>query len=205
MEVRRSASLNLMKLEQVRNPSVGIKRGIVISLLLSFCMLFPEVVRAQNTAKLSLGSIEKSYVGVVSENTNKPVDFVVLIENTSSHDIGVHRQWNSWGYYSIHFVVARPDGRQVIIEKKERAWSYNFPDCFRLPPGMTHAFPICLTSNEWNGVEAIAAKGAKLKAVFQQEPLETRENKWGADFHIFTRKIESGFVAWDVLTARKAN
>jgi hypothetical protein len=178
------------------------KSCIAITLLLSLCLLAPHAAKAQSTAKLSLAAIEGRSV---NESSREPMDFVVLIENTSSRDIGIHRQWNSWGYYSIHFVVEGSDGKQTVIEKEPRGWNHNYPDCFRLSPGMTHAVPICFISKEWKGVEALSVKGAKLKAVFQQEPLEARENIWGSDFQIFTNKIESSFVAWDILNARKNN
>jgi hypothetical protein len=174
-----------------------VKSSTAITLLLGLCALTSCATRAQSTAKLSLAIIE-GYVGEATYN-REPVDFVVLIENTSSHDIGIHRQWNSWGYNSIHFVVEGPDGKQTVIEKGVTVWSYNFPDPFRLPPGMTHAFPICFTSKEWEGVDALSAKGVKLKAVFQQQPLEELDSK-GYDFQIFANKIESAFVSWDILS-----
>ena len=181
-----------------------------------------HTARAQSTAKLALASIEGYYIGegsydrrnvaeaperFLNDKMREPVDFVVLIENTSSGDIGIYRQWNSWGYYSIHFVVEGPDGRQTVIEKGMRSWTKNHPDCFRLPPGMTHAVPICFTSQEWKGVEALSAKGSKLKAVFQQEPLDEklRLSIWRPDIQIFTNKVDSAFVVWETLTRRKAN
>jgi hypothetical protein len=142
----------------------------------------------------------------LKDRIREPVNFVVLIENTSSRDVGIYRQWNSWGYYSIHFVVTAADGKQTIIEKGIRTWTKNYPDSFRLPPGMTHAVPICFTSKEWKGVEALSAKGAQLKAVFQQEPLDEKlrlGTSW-SDIQIFTNKIESAFVAWETLNRRKA-
>jgi hypothetical protein len=193
-----------------------------IFVLLGVYVLAPHAAQAQTNARLSLATCEGYYVGQSSypshnvqkeperfleDKKREPVDFLVLIENTSSRDIGVYRQWNSWGYYSIHFVVERPDGKQTVIEKGVRAWSMNYPDCFQLPPGMTHAFPICFTSKEWKDVEALSVKGARLKAVFKQEPLDEKlkaGTKW-ADIQIFTNKIESTFVVWEALTRRIAN
>ena len=198
------------------------KSSIAITLLLSLCVLAPHAARAQSTAKLSVATIEGYYVGegsydrrnvaeaperFLKEKVAEPVDFVVLIENTSSRDIGIYRQWNSWGYYSIHFVVEDADGKQTVIEKGMRSWTKNYPDCFQLSPGTTHAFPICFASKEWKNVEALSAKGARLRAVFQQEPLEDKlkaGTKW-ADIQIFTNKVESALVVWQNLNARKAN
>jgi len=183
----------------------SMKSGTAITLLLSLCVLASNAVRAQS-AKLSLATIEGYYFDEETnaigarwkDKTPAPVDFVVLIENTSNRDIGIYRQWNSDGYFSIHFVVEGPNGKQTVIEKEERGWNYNFPECFRLRPGMTHAVPIALTSKKWKGVEALSAKGARLKAVFQQYPPDLDTLPGGVE--IFTNKIESSFVAWDVLT-----
>jgi hypothetical protein len=189
---------------------LAMKSSTAIILLLSLCVLVPHAAGAQSTAKLSMATIEGYYVAEgAAPSTYKwrqpEANFVVLIENTSTHDIGIHRQWNSWGYYSIHFVVEGSDGKQTVIEKKQRGWDHNYPDCFRLQPGMTHAVSICFTSKEWKGVEALSAKGTQLKAVFHQEPLDAKDNIWGSDFQIFTNKIESAFVTWDILSGRKDN
>jgi len=194
------------------------KRSTAISLLLSLMCS----AQAQTAAKLSLATCEGYYVGESSYDRNniakepkrfledksgEPVDLLVLIENTSSGDIVIYTQWNSWGYYSIHFVIEDADGKQTVVEKGMRSWTKNYPDCFQLSPGMTHAFPICFASKEWKNVEALSARGARLKAVFQQEPLQEREKagtKW-ANVQIFTNKIESAFVKWETLTKRKAN
>jgi hypothetical protein len=194
----------------------------VIALVLGLFALAPHMAQAQSTANLSLASSEGYYVGESSfdsrnvakeperflkDKSREPVDFLVLIENTSARDIAIYRQWNSWGYYSIHFVVESPDGKQKVIKKGTRAWTKNYPDCFRLPSGMTHAFPICFTSKEWDGVDALLVKGARIKAVFQQEPIEEKLNlgTGSSDVQIFTNKVESAFVVWEVLNARKAN
>jgi hypothetical protein len=198
------------------------KSSTAISLLLSLYVLAPSAAQAQTTARLSLATCEGYYVGESSYDRNnvakepkrfledksgEPVDLLVLIENTSSRDIGIYRQWNSWGYYSIRFVIEDADGKQTVIEKGMRSWTKNYPDCFQLPPGMTHAFPICFASKDWKNVEALSAKGARLKAVFHQEPLNEKEKagtKW-AHIQIFTNKVESTFVEWESLNKRKAN
>jgi hypothetical protein len=104
-------------------------------------------------------------------------------------------------------VVEGADGKQAVIEKGMRAWTRNYPDYCWLRSGMTHAFPICFTSEKWKGIGALSANGARLKAVFQQKPLEERlmaGTRWSG-VQIFTNKIESTFVAWETLTRRKAN
>ncbi len=96
---------------------------------------------------------------------------------------------------------------KVLMESKRSSESRggygpSFPDCFALPPGMTHAIPISFTLKDWQGVEALSAKGVKLKAVFQQEPFPESHPRKPPDFQIFTNKIESGFVSWDILTRK---
>ena len=194
----------------------------VIALVLGLNALAPHMAQAQSTAKLSLASSEGYYVGESSfdsrnvakeperflkDKSREPVDFLVLIENTSARDIGIYRQWNVLGILFNPFCGGEPDRKQKVIKKGMRDWTMNFPDCFRLPSGMTHAFPICFTSKEWDGVDALLAKGARIKAVFQQKPIEEKLN-FGtrlSDVQIFTNKVESAFVVWEVLNARKAN
>lgn len=194
----------------------------ILALLLGLYGVGPRSAQAQGVVKLSLASCEGYYIGesafdggnvakepdrFLKDKVRAPVDLLVLLENKSSSQIGIYRQWNSWGYYSIHFVVEGPDGKQTVIEKESRAWTKNYPDCFRLPSGMTHGFPVCFTSKEWKSVDALSAKGARIKAVFQQKRIEEDlklGTRW-SDVQIFTNKIESAFVLWEGLNRRKAN
>lgn len=194
-----------------RSPPRWPMKSMIITALLGLCVLGSQEAQAQSAIRLSLANSEGYYaVGSSLDSRDvakEPVRFLVLLENTSNHDIGIYRQWNSWGYYAIHFVVEGADGTQAVIKKGLRAWSRNYPDCFWLAPGITHAFPICFTSDEWNGLEALSAKGARLKAVFQQKPVEERllvATRWSA-VQMFTNKVESTFVVWQAFAKPRAN
>ena len=66
----------------------------------------------------------------------KSEHFYVVITNVSGNPIRLWREWNSWGYDNLSFVLVGSTGRNTVISKRPiGAWAKNSPDSAILAPG----------------------------------------------------------------------
>lgn len=101
--------------------------------------------------------------------------FNIVLSNTAKHEVRVWREWCSWGYFQLSFVVRDADDKdaeQVVIRKKGRGWDKNYPDYWTLAPGEPLVWPVKLESGDWDlGPLEGKLRGRKLavKAVFMSD------------------------------------
>jgi hypothetical protein len=55
-------------------------------------------------------------------------NFYVVVTNTSESPVRLWREWCSWGYFNLSFVVTDERGKTTTVTKKPRGWDHNFPD-----------------------------------------------------------------------------
>lgn len=170
-------------------------------------------VWAANAVKLSIVSLKDFRPGTNDFPVDDPEEapfkkdqkpeFYVLLENTSDKPVGIYKQWSSWGYYSINFVVEEADGSIKKLGKRGRDWDKNVPDFYELPPGKSHAVPINLSAKAWLGVSQARKPGAKIKATFDQEELSNEYRSYDPwkTVKIYTTPTDSTPVLWESLNA----
>ena len=95
--------------------------------------------------------------------------FYVVITNVSKEPVRLWREWCSWGYYSLSFSVVGPDGKDILVKKKQIGWTKNFPDSTTLAPGDHLVFEVTFDQAVWPDAP-VPDKGksreVKMKAVF---------------------------------------
>jgi hypothetical protein len=99
--------------------------------------------------------------------------FPVVVRNESDAPLGVWREWCSWGWFQLTFVVTDASGESFVVRKKERGWRKNYPDAWRLAPGE----PLVLTprlsdGDVWENADRLAKlrdSAVTVQAVFTAE------------------------------------
>lgn len=95
--------------------------------------------------------------------------FDVVVTNVSDRPVRLWREWCSWGYFSLSFVVTGEDGKSVTVSKKPRGWDKNYPDATILPPGDHMVFEVTFDDAIWQNSplpERGRSRAVKLKAEY---------------------------------------
>ena len=74
--------------------------------------------------------------------------FYVILTNTSSRPESAFEPWNSWGYYSISFVMENGADKLIKIYKVPTGFTKNTPVTFVIPPSEQMVFRIKL-NDDW--------------------------------------------------------
>jgi hypothetical protein len=109
---------------------------------------------------------------IIATALNRPRPFYVVVSNSSKSPTSIWEYWNSWGYQSISFEVTLPDGKSLLLSRREEIFTRNFPSSFLVAPGEAQVFPIELDSH-WENQKALFGncdKQVKLRATFHIEP-----------------------------------
>ena len=99
--------------------------------------------------------------------------FHVVVTNTSDKPVRLWREWCSWGYYNLSFLVTGEDGKPIVVKKAWRGWKKNAPDSTTLPPGDHMVFEVSFDPKIWPlaSSELLPEEGksreVKMKAVFE--------------------------------------
>ena len=95
--------------------------------------------------------------------------FDVVVTNVSGRPVRLWREWCSWGYFSLSFVVTGEDGKSVAVRKKPRGWFKNYPDATIVPPGDHLVFEVSFDDATWQDPplpERGRSRTVKLKAEY---------------------------------------
>ena len=96
--------------------------------------------------------------------------FHVVVTNVSGGPIRLWREWCSWGYYNLTFLVTVGADAPVVVKKQGRAWFGNWPDPETIPPGGHHVRDVTFDTVTWMDPPLPVAGGGRtvrMKAVFE--------------------------------------
>ena len=85
--------------------------------------------------------------------------FHVLLTNHTPAVAKFWDTWNSWGYFCLSFILTDPDGKTLIVRKKDRGWTRNYPAFLTLDPGATLVFEVDLRDDTWEGIPVVPPEG----------------------------------------------
>ena len=121
--------------------------------------------------------------------------FHVVVTNVSREPVRLWREWCSWGYHCLSFVVVE-DGRNTAVTKAEISWRKNYPDSTTLAPGEHMVFEVTFDKSVWpnapvpdNGKSRVV----RMKAVFAV-PADEDARKLG----VWTGEVSSPVEAYTV-------
>lgn len=103
------------------------------------------------------------------EYRNAESHFAVVLRNTSDQPQRVWREWCSWGYFLLSFVVTDLAGKAVAVRRPARVWTKNFPDFEEILPGESLVRDIYFGNDAWESFprsEKADGNPFKLQAVF---------------------------------------
>lgn len=99
--------------------------------------------------------------------------FHVVVTNISTRPVRLWKEWCSWGYFNLSFVVIGRDGRTLTVKKKNRGWDKNYPDSTIVPPGEHVVYEVAFDDERWIDPPLPPATGlreprwVKMKAVYE--------------------------------------
>jgi hypothetical protein len=119
---------------------------------------------------------------------HKPDEFYVVLTNASRDAQPVFEDWNSWGYQNVSFEFTMPDGRKLVVSKRDQSFTRNVPSTFLIPRGEHRVYAIRL-DKQWETRPKLSADAETLltlKAIYQVTATpEATEHK------VWTGRIES--------------
>lgn len=80
--------------------------------------------------------------------------FHVVVTNVSKQPVRLWKEWCSWGYFNLSFVVTGEDGKTSVVKKHGRNWANNFPDWMIIPPGDHLVYEVTFDETVWEGAPA---------------------------------------------------
>ena len=78
--------------------------------------------------------------------------FHVIIENSSERQVNLWREWYSWGYFNLKFLMTDESGATWIAKKKEKEWEKNFPDFLSVDPSDKMVIDVTFDPDVWENV-----------------------------------------------------
>jgi len=114
--------------------------------------------------------------------------FVVLLTNTSDHDLSTWIEEFSWGYDNLSFLITRADGSSFSVVKKPEFFTVNEAVPYLVRPRGHFAWAVTFSPDEWTGFPANwkGYEEVTIQARFEIDP--TSESK---EMKVWTGKIES--------------
>ena len=144
------------------------KRWVTTLLLLSAT----EQVHSSEALSVAIVPAKSTASGqIIATALNRPQPFYVVVSNSSKGPAAIWEYWNSWGYQSISFEVTLPDGKSLLLSRREENFTRNFPSSFFVETGESQVFPIELDTR-WKNQKALSGacdKQVKLRAMFHIE------------------------------------
>ncbi len=110
-----------------------------------------ETVEEAAKAELSVAIAAPERFG--KRNINAGETLNVVVTNATQRDVRLWREWCSWGYFQLTLVIRdaeNEDAQPVILRKKPRIWTKNYPDFWTLGPGEPLVWPVKLESGDWD-------------------------------------------------------
>jgi hypothetical protein len=122
--------------------------------------------------------------------------FNVVVTNISDKPVRLWREWCSWGYFALSFVVTDEAGKAAVVKKSPRDWDKNYPDWTELAPGDSMVFEVTFAEGTWTN-SPLPAKNASLK-VRMKAAFEVREDGQSKKLNVWTGKVESPELSYTI-------
>lgn len=122
--------------------------------------------------------------------------FHVVISNASGGPIRLWREWCSWGYFNLAFVVTDEGGRAVTVKKANRSWRKNYPDAMIVPPGGHMVLEVTFDPATWPDAplpERHRSKAVRMRAVYTSRP-----DKDATEHGVWTGEVSSGEESYTI-------
>lgn len=128
-------------------------------------------------------------IGRVIELYRPSQHFQVVVTNVSAKPVRLWREWCSWGYFGLSFVVTDGDGNPVVVKKRARSWPKNYPDWTTLEPGDHMVFEVSFDEPIWQDApmpEPGNSRPVRMKAVY-----EVRVDDETKEHEVWTGRVSS--------------
>jgi hypothetical protein len=114
--------------------------------------------------------------------------FVVLLTNTSDHDLNTWIEEFSWGYDNLSFLVTRADGSSFRVVKQQELFTMNVAIPYLVRSHGHFAWAVTFSPDEWTGFPANwkGTEDVTIQARFEIDP--TPQSK---EMKVWTGKVES--------------
>jgi len=131
--------------------------------------------------------------------------FHVVVTNVSSEPVKVWKEWCSWGYFNLTFEARDAAGKIVVISKRPRDWTKNFPCPVEIEASGHMVIDVSLAPAIWQNSPLSDESGRatlRLKAVY-----EIRDTKESKQENVWTGRISSPeaayTISWKSATAKQ--
>ncbi len=158
--------------------------GAIACLLLTLSMPGDETIKEPPTRPVSIRIVPSAF----REKTGRSIElhqpsqhFYVVVTNTSGEPIRLWREWCSWGYFNLSFVVTGEGEKAVAVTKKPRGWDRNVPDWSIVPPGGHMVFEVAFDEAIWQNAPLPAGgrpRAIEMKAIYEV-PADDEARKHG--------------------------
>ena len=166
------------------------KLGVLVAGILTMSAAQPSVARPVTPAlvvRIIPTSFQQKTGRVIQLNPLNP-QFYVVVTNKSRSPVRLWRDWSSWGYKNLSFVVTNATGKSVVT-KVSKNFSRNFADWSSLNQDDSMVFAVSFDQNEWNNAplpEQGAGRTIRIKAVYEI-PADMETERYG----VWTGRITS--------------
>jgi hypothetical protein len=147
--------------------------GAIACVLLTLALPGDETAKGPPAPRLAVRIVPSTFreeIGRAIELYQPSRCCYVVITNTSGSPVRLWREWCSWGYFNLSFVVADERGRTATVTKRPRGWDKNFPDWSIVPPGDHMVFAVSFDASIWQGAplpERGGSRTIKMRAVYE--------------------------------------
>ena len=147
--------------------------GAIACVLLTLPMLGDETTKEHSAPLIAVRIVPSTFrdkIGRAIELHNSTRHFYVIVTNTSGEPVRLWREWCSWGYFNLSFVVTDEGGKTVSVKKRPRGWDKNFRDWSIVPPGGHMVFEVSFDEAIWQNAplpDRGRSRAIKMKAVYE--------------------------------------
>jgi hypothetical protein len=147
-------------------------RALLLTTLLAATNIVADICAAEVPISVSVAVPVRNGERRI-EYRDKSTHFHVTIANTSDKPQRIWREWCSWGYFGLTFEFTDERGEKRFAKKKQRDWTYNFPDWLTLEPQESLVLDVYFgDSDTWEGFprHEPGSQMVTMQAVFEFRP-----------------------------------
>jgi hypothetical protein len=156
--------------------------------ILIACLGYVALIVPSYAADWALEIVPTHSAGDVSDIDTRGAAFLVLMTNTTDHNLNVWTDEYSWGYDNLSFDVKRSSGKAFRIIRVPEMFTMNMALPYLVRPGAHYAWAVTLASDKWNGFppDWKGSEEVTIQAKFEIDP--TKESK---ELTVWTGMIKS--------------
>jgi len=161
-----------------------------VSLLAIFCIAFSASGQNRPASPLSLEIIvpPATSTGERTLYMAKYPRFHVLVTNNSDAPVRLWKDWTSWGYATLSFLMQTDDKTIAFVRPVIKRIDGDFPDFWALNPGDKLILEVDMSTGQWRGMPDLY--GESLPCLLQAV-LEIKQDFLTDELGIWTGRIQS--------------